>query len=133
MKKLILILSLIFTVTLSSPSYAEWTKVEKNLAGDTYYVDYERIKKIDGYVYFWQVTNFSKPKTGFLSSIIYHQVDCKLLRYKWLTFFGHREEMGGGDGVNLPIPKKHENWKYPPPDTISEVVTWSVCTGAKLN
>ena len=57
MRKLILILSLIFTVTLSSPSYAEWTKVDEGVDGDTYYVDFKRIRQHDGFVYFWDLTD----------------------------------------------------------------------------
>ena len=51
MRKLILILSLIFTVTLSSPSYAKWTMVREVSSGYVF-VDLERIqKKDDGNVY----------------------------------------------------------------------------------
>ena len=54
MKKLTLILTLLFsTAMFSSPSYAEWTKVSKTVEGVSVYVDFKRIRKESGYVYFW--------------------------------------------------------------------------------
>ena len=54
MKKLTLIFTLLFsTVMFSSTSSAEWTEIGENVGRDTYYVDFERIRKVDGYVYFW--------------------------------------------------------------------------------
>jgi len=43
MKKLLTITILIFTVMLSSPSYAEWMKVEEGVGGHSFYVEFERI------------------------------------------------------------------------------------------
>ena len=58
MKKLLLIFTLLFsTLMFSTPSYGEWTKVISNKSGDTYYVDFERIRKHGGYVYFWLISN----------------------------------------------------------------------------
>jgi len=41
----------------SSPSYAEWTKVNEDVKRNTYNVDYERIKKVDENVYSWDLTD----------------------------------------------------------------------------
>ena len=43
---------------LSAPSYAKWTKVGENVYGSTFYVDFERIRKGDGYVYFWGLNDY---------------------------------------------------------------------------
>jgi hypothetical protein len=62
MKKLTLIFTLVFsTVMFSSPSYSKWTKVDETANGNTYYVDFERIRKVDGYVYFWRMENWLEP------------------------------------------------------------------------
>ena len=57
MKKLTLIFTLLVsTVMFSSPSYAEWTKVGELVSnGSTFYVDFERIKNVDGFVYWWDL------------------------------------------------------------------------------
>jgi hypothetical protein len=126
MKTLILIL-LFSTVMFSSSSYAEWTKMSENVDGTTYYVDYERIRKHDGYVYWWILSDYLKPtKYGDLSTKMYKQGDCKLFRYKSLSFSHHIEPMGGGTGnKTLNVPDKE--WNYPPPDTVAEEILKQVC------
>ena len=115
------------TVMVSSPSYAEWTKVGKNTDGSAYYVDFERKRKHDGYVYYWQLTDYIKPtKYGDLSSKIYVQGDCKLFRYKYLSWSFHIEPMGAGPGAVNTEPK--QNWTYPAPNAITETVLMSICS-----
>ena len=78
MKSLTLFIALTFSVMFSSSSYAEWTKVDENASGDVFYVDFETIRKHDGYVYWWELGDYLKPdKFGDLSSKGYHQGDCK--------------------------------------------------------
>jgi hypothetical protein len=125
MEKLILIL-LFSTVMFSSSSYAGWTKMGENANGETYYVDYERIRKHDGYVYWWDLSDYLKPtKYGHLSAKTYNQGDCKLFRYKYLNASFHKEPMGGGTGET--VNKPDTEWKYPPPDTVAEEFLKQVC------
>ena len=124
MKKLILIL-LFSTVMFSSPSYAGWTEVTENARG-TAYVDYERIRKHDGYIYFWELFDYLKPTLqGHLSAKIYYQGDCKLFRHKNLSYSFHKEPMGGGTGDTVNKPDKE--WTYPSPNSISEELLKQVC------
>ena len=128
MKKLTLILSLMFSVMLSSPSYAKWTKVNDGVSGNTFYIDLERIRKVDGYVYWWDLANYLKPtNTGMLSSKQYRQGDCKLFRYKYLSDNYFSLPMGKGDvkgGSNIP----DKNWRYAPPKSAGEKILKSVCS-----
>ena len=127
MRKLTLILSLVFTVTLSSPSYAEWTKLGENHIGNTHYVDFERIRKVDGYVYWWELVDLLKPDNdGKLSAKLYNQGDCKLFRFKLLSVLEHKEPMGGGTGETF-TPKNPE-WNYPPPNSVMETNLKTVCS-----
>ena len=129
MKTLLLIFTLLFsTVVFSSPSYAEWTKIGENVDGTTFYVDFERIRKHDGYVYFWSLNDYLKPFRGVLSDKAYYQVDCKLLRYKALSGSFHKEPMGRGIGDTPPIPKSHKDWSYPSPNSAIEFILKSVCS-----
>ena len=125
MRKLTLILTtLIFSVMFSpSTSFAGWTKVSENASGDTYYVDFERIKKHDGYVYYWYLTDYLKPTPGGnLSDKIYKQGDCKKFRSKWLSWSFYKEPMGRGN--NTP----DKEWRFP---SSYETVLKSVCAYAK--
>ncbi len=94
--------------------------------GGTHYVDFERIKKHDGYVYYWELSDYLKPTPyGILSDKIYNQVDCKKFRYKRLSFSFHKEPMGGGTGEIYNEPDKE--WIYPSPDSVGEITLKSVC------
>jgi len=127
MKSLLLIFTLLFSsVFLSSTSFAEWTKVSENVDGTTYYIDFERIRKVDGFVYYWVLSDYLKPtKYGDLSDKVYHQGDCKLFRVKSLSFSYHKEPMGGGTGdVNT----LKQDWTYPSPNSSSETILKSVCS-----
>ena len=95
--------------------------------GRIYYVDYERIRKHGGYVYWWKVTDLLKPdKDGDLSYKKYYQGDCKLFRFKLLSYSYHKEPMGRGIGETNNKPDK--DWEYAPPDSASEIILKSVCS-----
>ena len=125
MKKL---LTLLFLAMISFNSYGEWTDVGKSVNGGTFYVDFERIKKQGGFVYYWSIFDYFKPtKYGDLSSKVYEQVDCELLRYKYLTDSYYKESMGKGErtgGSNEP----DKEWNYVEPKSIHESVLKSVCS-----
>ena len=113
----------------SSSSYAGWTAVTLDINGATYYVDFERIRKHDGYVYWWLLEDYLKPSEwkdlGYLSLKSYQQGDCKLFRYKNLSWSTHKEPMGVGTGDTGNVPDKE--WNYPSPNSVGETVLQSVC------
>ena len=132
MKTLTILLALTFSVMFSSPSFAEWKKVGRNVSGTTYYVDLERIRKHGGYVYFWRIRNYLKPdKWGDLSSKVYNQGDCKLFRYKVLSASFHKEPMGRGTDSAVQMTGESytppDKWKYPPPESSIEEILKRVC------
>ena len=127
MKKLLLIFTLLFSAAMySSPVRAEWTKLG-DVDGNTFYLDLERIRKHDGYVYYWDLLDYLKPtETGVWSVKIYSQTDCKLFRFKFLSFSFYKEPMGEGtaDTSNA----KDQEWKYPPPNSSRETALKKVCS-----
>ena len=127
MHRVTLILTFLLSLMFSSPSYSEWTKVSENVIGWVFYVDFERIRKVDGYVYHWVLTDYLEPKeTEILSSKNYFQGDCKLLRFKILSFSFHKEPMGRGIG-RIDSPENPE-WRYPSPNSVDEGLLKSVCS-----
>ncbi|OUU75697.1 MAG: hypothetical protein CBC29_01880 [Methylococcaceae bacterium TMED69] len=100
--------------------------MNEGVDGTTFYVDLERIRKQDGYVYWRELQDSLKPdKDGDLSYKLFNQGDCKLFRYKTLTAVYYKEPMGGGTG-NTFTPKNPE-WIYPSPDTSSQSILKFVC------
>ena len=91
-------------------------------------MDFERIRKHDGFVYYWTLSDLLKPdKEGDLSYKHYRQTDCKLFRYKNLSNSYHKEPMGGGEkmsGSNTP----DREWNYPPPNSSIEIILKTVCS-----
>ena len=127
MKTLLTIITLLFTVMFSSPSYAEWYKVAENTSGDEFYMDLERIRKHDGYVYAWFLYDYLKPRDGILSVEIYMQVDCNLLRNKELKFSAYTEPMGSGTSKFTFTPQN--DWDYPSPGSSIERMLNLICKG----
>jgi hypothetical protein len=110
----------------SSSLYAGWTKASETVDGDIHYVDFERIRKVDGYVYWWDLTDFLESvEGGYLSSKTYKQGDCKLFRVKSLSYSFHKEPMGGGTGGSY-NPENPE-WVYPHPNSTHEIVLKFLC------
>ncbi len=127
MKKLLLILTLLFSVMFSSLSYAEWTKVAKGAEGDEFYVDFERIRKHGGYIYYWHLSDYLKPNPwGSLSGKIYNQGDCRLFRLKYLSSSFHKGPMGTGE-FNGSNNEPDKEWTYPAPNSSFEIILKSVC------
>jgi hypothetical protein len=127
MRQLLIIPVLFLTVMLSSPSYAKWTKVDGIVEGDTFYLDFERIRKVDGYVYVWSLVDFLKPtESGTFSQKTYRQGDCKLFRYKFLSITNYKEPNGNGTGQTFTY--NDNDWIYPSPNSAGETILQSVCS-----
>ena len=107
MKKLILIFALLFT----TPSYAEW-KLMDEFDDIRLFIDLDRIKKRDGYIYFWVMSDGFASKQ-YLSSITHHQAVCKPFKYRFLNFYAYKQPMGRGSYDELPVLKKDKDWKQP--------------------
>ena len=123
MKKLILMFILLFPL----PSFADWTEVAENDLGSLFYVDFDRIRKHDGYIYYWVLTDLLKPRQGNMSFSIYHQGDCKLFRVKFLSRSLHKEPMGR-DKSPLSSNKPDKDWTYPNPNSSNESILTQVCS-----
>ena len=129
MRKLLTLTVLVLTV-FSTPVFAEWTEVDENFDGDTFYVDFERIRKHGGYVYYWELGDYLKPnKQGNLSGKRYNQGDCNLFRFSVLSYIFHQQPMGRDVGdTEEPVNKE---WRYPSPNSVNEIILKSVCAYAK--
>jgi len=127
MNRVTLILTFLFSLMFSSPSYSEWTWASKSVGGTTYYVDYDRIRKVDGYVYWWDLTDYLKPKNGILSAKTYNQGDCKVFRYKFLSDSYYTLPMGQGT-PSTTSNEPDKEWHYPSPNSVNETILKSVCS-----
>ena len=96
--------------------------------GHTVYLDFERIRKVDGFVYFWRLVDNLKPdKHGDLSYTTYYQGDCKLFRFKVLIGYFYKDQMGRGTGEIFKPKGDDANWLYPSPKSSDEINLKKVC------
>tara|TARA_B100000614_G_C14461773_1_gene458715 strand:- start:120 stop:512 length:393 start_codon:yes stop_codon:yes gene_type:complete len=126
MKILLLTFIIFFNLILSPNSHAKWIKVLELEDGISFYIDFEKIKKVDSFIYWWDLTNYLKPTHYGHSSVkLYRQGDCKKFRYKFLRFYFYQDQMGTGVGkVENPEEKR---WQYPHPNSAQSVILKSVC------
>ena len=126
MKNILTIFTFVFSVMFSPASVAEWTKLTSSVNGDTFYVDYQRVRQHDGYVSYWTLSDFLMPtKWGDYSTETYRQGDCKSFRFRNLRFIQYKQKMGEGHGdVYRP---KNIKWNYPRPDSLNETILKVVC------
>jgi len=127
MKKLLILVTLISSLMMPSLAHAKWTKVAENVKGDTYYVDFERIKKHEGLVYYWQVTDYLKPNEhGSISSKIYIEAECDRVRWRYLNDTYYKGPMGSGT-ISSSSNTPDENWTFPSPNSVSAFILKTVC------
>ena len=128
MKKLIFLFSIVLSLmTHSTQSYAEWTEVAESATGKgTYYLDFERIKMRDGYVYYWYMNSALDPRDG--SGELYRKADCNLFRYKLLSYIQYKKPMASGSPLSsTPIALEDPEWTKPKFDTIGGILLKNVC------
>ena len=135
MKPIILTLILVILVT-PAVCFGEWIEEGSTVTGNTFHIDYERIREHDGHVYFWMLMDNLKPDSeGFMSGTMYYQVNCDLFRFKRLSMNHYKQPMGKGDirsTENEPWVSE-KKWNYPSPDSTNEALLEEACDYVKLD
>ena len=116
----------------NSKSYGkwEWVSGSTSLGGVDIYIDFQRIMKKNGYIYFWYLMNWEKinnPKgnsSNYHSFVVYSQGDCNLFKFKQLSVNTYFSQMGKNFDQSF-TPK--DEWKYPTPKSNFEGMLKSVC------
>ena len=132
MRKLLILITFVSSlILLPTTSYAKWNKVSESVSGDSYYVDFKRVRKHKGLVYFWYLEDYLKPtKYGDLSGKFYTEADCVRFRQKWLATYYHTKPMGEGT-PSATSNKPDKEWRYPSPNSSAEGILKYVCAYKK--
>jgi len=126
MKKITILLVIIFTFLFSTTSWGDWEPVSKTLGGVIFYYDKDRVRKSGKYLYFWELIDYIKPdKWGDLSTTTYVQLDCSIFRFKNLKHQFYNKSMGEGKMTGEWTPK--DKWEYPQPNTTGEGLYKKIC------
>ena len=129
MTKLFGLFILLFSIIIFSPtSFAEWKKMSVNHHA-TFYVNFETIRKVDGYVNYWELGDlFSPIGSGVVSVESYSQGDCKSFRTKTLSRNYYKKSMARGTSEASKVTE--DRWISPSPKSPTEIVLKSVCAFA---
>ena len=124
MKKLLVLLISLF---ISFNSFGEWSFVAKGKI-DEFYVDFDKLSKKGGNVYFWQLTNFpSPPYAKGKSSVELYEVNCNPpIKSRQRAMYFYNSTMGQGS----PVTDGSTNtgpWEYDIPGSIGEKLSEAVC------
>ena len=126
MKKITLLLVIIFTLLFSTTSWGEWELGSESVTDGKMYYDKERVRKNGTSLYFWMLHDYGRPSLdGTLSVIIYTQLDCSSLRYKDLKVQSYDKSMGEGEITSEGTPQ--DEWKYLQPESVTEFMYNRVC------
>ena len=127
MKKLLILL---FSILISFNSYGDWKLIGDNVNSSNYYIDFEKIKKVDGYKYYRFLTDLFEPdQDGDFSYVSYMQGDCKLSKIMVLSEFYYKQPMGVGKVTTNTV--KNPKWIYPAPNSMNEYMLELVCNHLK--
>ncbi len=125
MKKITLLLVIIFIFLFSNTSWSEWKFVIETMNGSKYYYDKDRVRKSGKYLYFWELIDYLKPLGGDLSVTSYTELDCSIFRFKNLKLQFYNKQLGEGKMTTDTTPS--DEWNYPQPDTVVEIRYKYIC------
>ena len=129
MKKISIIILIYFYFFISIAS-SEMTIVAKSTNKSSFYVDFDSIKKKSGYIYYWGLTDYNKVKsTGTRSIKYFYELDCDLMRYKFLTDHAYTGHKGNGEVTINNTPDKE--WRYLVPDSAGYFQNQKACNFIK--
>ena len=113
--------------TLSSNALAGWELIDTSAKGTEYYVYMDQIRKSDGHIYFWEITNFGTPtKRGSRSSKSYHELKCGSLGTRILNDEYYKQRLAKGtpwSGSDKP----DTNFTFAHPGSSWEFVLQAIC------
>ena len=127
MKKLLFFFVFFFSLTSKTlSSEYHWIKVLKTDNGNIFFIDKNSLNKKDDKVFFIKLHEYSDFNDyGEKSSIIHHEVDCKNLKFKYLTDFYFKLPMGEGEPSF--VGNEESDWIEVKDDTILKDLVSYVC------
>ena len=122
MKQLLVLTIFISSLIMSSVAHAKWTWVIRNVNGTTFYVDFQKIRKHDGKVYYWRLTDYLKPENGIWSGEAYIEAECGPFRQRFLAVSLYSGSMATGTEKKANESQLSKDWEYRKEDAVLEAV-----------
>ena len=118
---------LVFSASVSFAS--DWTYVDTSASGKKFYIDFDTIKIVNGFTYYWELTDHPEVtgKRQYLSNVSYQRVNCStIITSQSLIDFYYSDQMANG----LPIRElltPEADWHALSPNSVGEFVAQKVC------
>ena len=126
MKKITILLVILFTFLFSNTSWGEWSFGKKDKKGNTFYYDKERVRKKKEILFFWELQDYGKKNiVGDKSKTTFIGLDCSLYRYMELKSVDFTTPMGEGRPRYSWTPTAE--WEYPLPNSLREEMFEEIC------
>ena len=124
------ILILLFSILISFNSYGEWSYFGDNVNDNKFYISKDSIKEIDGYVYFWTMSEYEEPQKQFyemLSEKRYKKGDCKMYQTTDLMWIAYKKLYGVEEIARIKLLESDLEWKYLDPGSTNWEILDYVC------
>jgi hypothetical protein len=124
LKTLLLTSTLTLSLMFSAGSSAEWTYMGVS-NGNKWYLDFDRIRKSNGLVYYWEVVDLLEPFNGLMSTKTYYKGDCETFREMQLSISAYELPMAEGNAKDTFTPEPR--WEYVRRGSTGEAKLKAVC------
>ena len=120
-----ILITALFLVILAPDCFAEWTIIKTDKNG-SHYLDFDSVSYKGKFIYFWKLRDYEKDIYGEMSSKVYIEGDCGLLKYRFLIDKYFTLPMGEGvPSIINDIPETE--WTSPSPNALSYLFLTKVC------
>ena len=114
-----------FVLFFSSPLFADWIFFKKNSDGNSFFYDDKTIIRNNETILFWTLVSYKeKDEFGDMSAIVYTELDCSTIRFKWLDSTYYNQPMGKGN-INANFPS--DEWVYAQPNSVGNRLMNHIC------
>ena len=126
---LLKLITSIFVFSASVSFASDWTYVDTSASGRKFYIDFDTIKIVNGFTYYWELTDHPEVtgKAQYLSNVSYQRVNCStIITSQSLIDFWYSDQMGNGKPIGE-IFVSAADWRALSPNSVGEFVAQKVC------
>ncbi len=112
-----------------------WSAVSKNTSDSTYYLDVDKVKQTENYIYLWYLIDYLEPiidhpeyfAQDVMSETHYIKINCNKIIFQRLKVILYGASMASGELKNDLIPTDNKNWNQVSNGTAFQAVIETVC------
>ena len=116
------------------PCFGGWSEVARNIENTRYFLDFEKMQRVEPYTYAWLLVNYLEPdQSGDISEVHYIKVHCGDVVYRTLKVLRFGGPMGLGNVTENFVPSNSLDWISAKEGTAREAVIRNACDSGLVN